>query len=883
MIRPVFSTIVRVFGLWALALPGAGRGEVATARDVRSVAECQALVRSRPRSLEGYACLLPLRGRHGPEIERFLDARLAQNPSDPRPRLYRALIREFGGIQVDEREFVLAARGFAHEGEVTGEIYALTSHLGSRCFGHQVCDDEVRRMLWRASELARGSGDLDLQRLVEIWRMKLAFAVDDIVDAEAAEARLLALGPPRSLWLQSEALQARAHLSALLRDYERQRTLYGELLEKLSPGDPRRASVMGGEAAAAVHLALRGSENREVAERLVREALAAEERLGLPIYYQENGYLASRTHLALLLGPTQEGIALARSALAGQLARGPWRMPLYAQLVLGELLATASPPRLQEAMQIAEDGVAYFVGHPGDFELGRSLLLRSRMHFRLGDFSEGRADGLAALDRFERLREQQRALPIRLRYAGAQSFAYHSLAGALLSFRGSGDAVAVGDAFEVVERLRARALMETLLAEGRAEDASALPLQPPSLEQIRAELEPEEAMLSFQLWRAEPTDDAPFREGTSWVTIITRTRVDAFPIPNADVLEPQIRAWTGLLERRDQRDRRAGARLQEELLHAALDALPPGVERLVLVPDGALHRLPFDALSVGAGSPYLGERFSISVQPSAALWLRFRAAPRLPPGRLLVLADPAAPSALQSVRRDATGVFGTLVHARHEAEVALSAFPAGSELRTGLPASESFLKSAPLDGVSMLHLATHAVTDEREPEHAAVVLAPGSASEDGRLEAREIARLRLDGKTVVLAGCETSAGPVFRGEGVMSLARAFFSAGATAVVGTLDRARDDEAGAFFSSMYAALARGATIGEAVTAAKRDAIHQGAPAAAWSGVVLLGDAQARPRAREPWSLLPLGLAVMATACAGVGVDRWRKRRHGGKWFG
>src|SRR5262249_61864141 len=119
-------------------------------------------------------------------------------------------------------------------------------------------------------------------------------------------------------------------------------------------------------------------------------------------------------------------------------ARCWWRMRLCSRRVLGEPLATTSPPRLQEAMQVAQDGVAYFVQHPGDFELGRSLLLRSRMHFRLGSFSEGRADGLAALDRFERLREQQRALPIRLRYAGAQSFAYHSLAVALSSFGGCG-------------------------------------------------------------------------------------------------------------------------------------------------------------------------------------------------------------------------------------------------------------------------------------------------------------------------------------------------------------------------------------------------------------------------------------------------------------
>jgi hypothetical protein len=128
---------------------------------------------------------------------------------------------------------------------------------------------------------------------------------------------------------------------------------------------------------------------------------------------------------------------------------------------------------------------------------------------------------------------------------------------------------------------------------------------------------------------------------------------------------------------------------------------------------------------------------------------------------------------------------------------------------------------------------------------------------------------------VVLAGCETSAGPVFQGEGVMSLARAFFGAGASAVVGTLDRARDDEAGAFFSSMYRALAGGVSLGEAVTAAKREGIRRGEPAAAWADVVLLGEAGVRPRARETAALVPLATAGLVLAIVGLGAS-WRLRR-------
>ena len=864
--------IVQVFGLSGFLLVG---GRIPCASALPSVGECESMVAHEPRSLDGYACLLPHQGTQRKEVLRFLEARLRQAPDDPRPRLYRALVRALAGDLVDEREWEATAAAFAREHDVTGEFYALTSHISSRCIAPVTCDERVAALLWRAGELARLSGKRALQQQWEIWRMKVAFAVDDLALAEGAEARLLALGEPASLWLRLEGPHARAHLAWMVRDYGRERELYRELLDALAAEDPRRAVALGGRAAASAHLALQGLESREAAERLVREALAEEERVGVTIWSQEIGALPTRVQLALLLGPTSESFGLLYATLDDYRRRGRWTAPIYPELVLAELLASAQPPRLEEALQVADETVQN-ASRVGVYEMARALVERSRVRFRVGQYWLGRSDGFAALDRAEVLREQQSDIPVRLRYAESLSFAYRSLAAALVEQGVPDDGSAIDDAFQVMERLRARGLMETLLAQDRSGPfgGALSPLKPPSLGQIRAALEPDEALLSFEVWRSEAAMDAPYRDGSSWVTVVSGGGVRAFRIPDADVLEPQIRAWTGLLERRDGSDRGAGGRLHEELLGQALRVLPRGIERLIVVADGPLHRLPFDALSAGIGSPYLAERFEVSVAPSAGLWLRSRAAPRLPPGKILVLADPADPSARRAVRRDA--VFGALVHARSEAEVALSAFPRGSELRTGPPASESFLKSANLEGVSLLHLATHAVTDERDPEHAAVVLAPGSPFEDGRLEPREISRLGLAGRTVVLAGCETSAGPVFRGEGVMSLARAFFGAGATAVVGTLDRARDDEAGAFFSAMYRSLGRGASIGEAVVAAKREGIRHGAPAAAWAGVVLLGDARARPRAVEVPPLLPLGVAVVVLAFVGLGAGRWWRRR-------
>lgn len=869
----------RVGGIYWTLFLASGVGSPAHAERLRSVAECKSAVLKRPKSLDGYACLLPHRFSQRDEVLRFLESRVRRFPEDPRPRLYRAIVNHLAGDAEDEHDYAWAAQQFAREHDVPGEFLSLTSHVSARCVWLETCDEQALALLERAGQLARASGEPPLIQHWEVWRLKAALARGDFVAAEASEARVLALGEPASDFLRVEGLQARAYLAANLLNYRRVRLLSQQMLNGLESDDPRRALALGGVSSAAAHLAFQGVESPENAESLVRSALRLQEQVGLDLWYPEIGYLPSRIHLGLLLGPTPEAFALVRSALVGYRTRPGWTNPVWAELALSELLATADPPRLSEALDVAEeameDGFRF-----NDFTELPALVLRSRIRFRAGELTLARADGLAALDLAEQLREHQSELPVRLRYAESLSFAYRSLAGALLAYRPHEDDSAIDEAFQVMERLRARGLMETLLAEDHGEGPlhERSGVQPASLAQIRSALDPGEALLSYEVWRAEPTFDAPYREGSSWVTVVTREGTQVHRMPNADVLEPQLRAWVGLIERRDGSDRGPGARLHEELLAPVLAGLPPGVDRLVIVADGPLHRLPFDALSAGPGSPYLAEQFGVSIAPSASLWLRLRSAPRLPPGKLLVLADPANPSAVRAVRRDGTNVFGSLVHARYEAEVALSAFPSGSELRTGPPASESFLKSANLEGVSLLHLGTHAIADERDPEGAAVVLAAGSPAEDGRLEPREIARLPLSGKTVVLAGCETSAGPVFRGEGVMSLARAFFSAGATAVVGTLDRARDDEAGLFFSAMYRALGRGANIGEAMQAAKRERIRDGAPPAAWAGMVLLGDAQARPRAREGSAAMGVGFALGTLVLAGFGVRRWFRRQDG-----
>lgn len=400
----------------------------------------------------------------------------------------------------------------------------------------------------------------------------------------------------------------------------------------------------------------------------------------------------------------------------------------------------------------------------------------------------------------------------------------------------------------------------------------------PDLEAIRAALRPDEAILSFLSSRSGLRDDfAP-----SWVLAHTREGTRAYRTPPEEVVEPAIALLLGLVENRDGAERAGAERLHADLVANALAGLPPGVERLIVVPDGPLHRLPFSILRAGPAEEPLGARYRLSVVPSIATWLRWRRDDDASGGRVLALADPAlAPAATPAALRagedplDAARRLGPLPHARRETR-ALDARVAGVRALLGADASESALKRMASGPIALLHVGAHAVVDDARPERSAILLAPGDPAEDGLLQAREIVDLHPGPRVVVLSACRSATGEVLDGEGPMSLARPFFVAGARAVLGSLWPLRDDEAAAFFAGFYRHLARGVALDEALAATRRDRLAAGDPPAAWAGVVLLGDGAAvpfpegasgpgPPGGGAPWRGAAIGGGVAAATAA------------------
>ena len=213
-----------------------------------------------------------------------------------------------------------------------------------------------------------------------------------------------------------------------------------------------------------------------------------------------------------------------------------------------------------------------------------------------------------------------------------------------------------------------------------------------------------------------------------------------------------------------------------------------------------------------------------------------------------------------------SGRSSALPRSIEEARQALTAFSGQGELYSGLEATGAVLSRPRARPPSLIHLASHGLVDMLRPERSGLLLA-GEAGRDGLLAIDEIVQLHLPGPVVVLASCSSSAGPVHRAEGTMSLARAFLGAGARSVVGNLRPVKDEESLAFFRVFYHHVAKGLSVGAALTQAKRDGLRGGRPAASWAGYVVHGDAAAVPLPARP-VVSGAVVWVAGTLCAAAG---------------
>lgn len=283
-------------------------------------------------------------------------------------------------------------------------------------------------------------------------------------------------------------------------------------------------------------------------------------------------------------------------------------------------------------------------------------------------------------------------------------------------------------------------------------------------------------------------------------------------------------------------------------------------ENVIVVPDGVLGYVPFDALLTEKpvnptyfhSHAYLGRERRISYAYSATLLREMRDKVRksTPTGSVLALAPFFRGDA--TVLREQLDTLSELVALRADTLKPLQY--SGREVLI----AEKILKGQALLGLAatkdtfqylagryrILHLSTHGKANDRIGDYAYLGFARSDTSFE-KMYVKDIYNLSLNADMVVLSACETGIGQLQRGEGIISLARAFAYAGAKSIVTTLWQVDDARTSRLMQHFYKNLQQGMTKGEALWHAKRTLFagkKDNAHPFFWAGFIPVGDMRA-----------------------------------------
>jgi CHAT domain-containing protein len=330
----------------------------------------------------------------------------------------------------------------------------------------------------------------------------------------------------------------------------------------------------------------------------------------------------------------------------------------------------------------------------------------------------------------------------------------------------------------------------------------------------------------------------------SYCIVVTRDRAAIFDLPSEADIDKAVDAHLkAIANKQDLRE--SGSVIFKTILPIGATAKT----NIIVVPDGGLHRLPFDTVVDNAGDMLL-VKHTVWYVPSGTVLNLLSRRPASPVSGLPLLAVSTGTDGISApigeIQRslfDLSGVRLTaLPGANSEARQVGEIMGPKSVIITGPAATESAIKTQPLSQYRVLHFAVHGLTSPVRPERAGLVLFPDAKGpEDGLWQIREIERTRLHADLVTLSACRAGEGKVMGTAGIESLVTPFLAAGAAAVVANLWDSDDTFTGALMRAFYTNLAHRMPTAEALRRAKLDVIARygsDAPAYLWAGFVLTG---------------------------------------------
>jgi CHAT domain-containing protein len=360
-------------------------------------------------------------------------------------------------------------------------------------------------------------------------------------------------------------------------------------------------------------------------------------------------------------------------------------------------------------------------------------------------------------------------------------------------------------------------------------------------------------------------------------------------------------------------------RLYTYLLKKTLDTLPPTISQLIIAPDGVLNYLPFEILikkdpSVYAANlkdlgntnnnkqskdssfiihhssfkncDFLLRHYTVSYAYSANLLLeqkrkKTEQAPELFAGFASKYENKDTTFAIADVSRAVLTREGAYeLKGAKEEVTTISDLVGGKAYLNEFATEGSFKKEA--NQYKILHFAMHSLTDDKDPSLSKLLftLTPKDTTNDNDLTAAELYATSLKADLAVLSACNTGFGTLNKGEGVMSLARAFTYAGVPSTVTSLWKVPDVETREIMVEFYKNLKKGMPKDAALHQAKLTYLDNTPESIAanpyfWAGFVPMGNMDALDLSeKRPLSMK--GILAIILGIFGIGFWFWKRKK-------
>jgi len=242
-----------------------------------------------------------------------------------------------------------------------------------------------------------------------------------------------------------------------------------------------------------------------------------------------------------------------------------------------------------------------------------------------------------------------------------------------------------------------------------------------------------------------------------------------------------------------------------KLYRILIPKLPSAINDLVILPTGRMSVIPFEVLLtkdvkseeiVYADLPYLIKVKSIRYEFSAGLVLQKK--------NEATKAGLASALLIAPVKFPEKDNLNDLPGTEKEVNALYSLLNANNIQTKKLlhdAANEQMVKRELSSNYSLIHLATHGIVDEDNPELSRIFLQNSSESEDGNLYSGEIYNLNLNAQLVTLSACQTGLGKLSKGEGVIGLSRALVYAGAEKIIVSFWNVADESTAELMTDFY----------------------------------------------------------------------------------